>query len=74
MKKISIKVIPRAKKERIIEDNGLFKVYVNAPAVEGKANKAVVEALADHFGVKRKAVSIVSGERCREKVVKIEGL
>ena len=49
MKKLSIKVIPNAKKNQIIEANGQLKVKVTAPAVDGKANKALIELLAEHF-------------------------
>lgn len=69
---ISIKVIPNAKKEEVKEENGMLKVHVKAPAVEGKANKAVVELLADHFKVKKNAVRIIKGERAREKVIEIK--
>ena len=71
MKKITIKVIPNAKKSRIVLEGELFKVYVNAPAVDNKANKAVIEILAEHFNVRKSAVKIVRGEKAREKVVEI---
>jgi uncharacterized protein len=48
-------------------------VAVTAPAVEGKANAAVVEALAEAFGVRRSRVRIVAGARGRDKVVEIDG-
>jgi len=44
-----------------------------APAVEGKANAAVVLALAEAFGVARSKVAIVRGETARCKTVRIEG-
>ncbi len=71
MKQIKVKVIPNAKKNRVVESEGMFKVYVNAPAVEGKANKALIELLAEHFNVRKSAVRIVRGEKAREKVVEI---
>jgi uncharacterized protein (TIGR00251 family) len=46
-------------------------VAVAAPAVDGKANTAVVEALAEAFGVRRREVAIVAGERSRDKVVEL---
>lgn len=48
-------------------------VRFDAPAVEGKANDAVVAVLADALGLKRGQVRIVSGERGRTKVVEVEG-
>lgn len=49
-------------------------VAVTAPAVEGKANTAVVEALAEAFGVRRSQLRIVAGARSRDKVVEIDSV
>ncbi|MBI2578929.1 MAG: DUF167 domain-containing protein [Candidatus Aenigmarchaeota archaeon] len=71
MKTINVKVIPNAKKNAVLEEAGIYRVYVKAPATEGRANKALVEAIAEHFGVKKSSVSILSGHKSREKVVEI---
>lgn len=68
---IKVKVIPRAKKEKIEEFNGGLKVYVSAPAIEGKANKKLIEIIAEHFKVKKYNVTIVKGEAAREKIIEI---
>lgn len=47
-------------------------VAVTAPAVDGKANAAVVEALAAVFGVRRSRLVIVSGQRGRDKIVDLD--
>jgi uncharacterized protein len=46
---------------------------VTSPPVDGAANAAVIEALADAFGVRRSAIEIVRGERGRRKTVRITG-
>jgi len=69
--KIDVKVIPNARKERVVDEGGIFKVYVAAPALDGKANKALIGLLAEHFKVKKGHVKIVIGEKSREKVVEI---
>src|SRR5215217_4486954 len=46
-------------------------VAVAAPAVEGKANAAVLQALAAAFGVRPSRLAIVSGERGRDKLVEL---
>lgn len=69
--KIDVKVIPNARKERVVDEGGLVKVYVTAPALDGKANKALIDLLAGHFDVKKGDVRIVKGEKSREKVVEI---
>lgn len=71
---IKIKVIPNAKKNKVVESEGLFKVYVNAPAVEGKANKALFAVLSEYFNVRKSSIKIVRGEKSREKVVEIKTL
>ena len=48
-------------------------VTVAARAVEGRANRAVIEAVAAAFGVRRSAVSVVVGQRSRDKVLFVAG-
>ena len=50
-----------------------IKVRIAAPAVDDKANAALIEFLAAHYGVPRRSVRIVSGLRSRRKRVAIEG-
>ncbi len=69
--KISLKVIPGAKKDLWKEESGQIKVYLTAPAVDNKANIALIKFLADHFKVKPSAVEILLGLKSRQKVVLI---
>lgn len=72
---LSVRVIPRASKSAISGRRGdAIVVRLSAPPVEGAANEALVELLARAFSVPRRQVSIVSGERSRDKRVSIEGL
>jgi len=72
MKTVKIKVVPNAKKDKVLYEGERLKVYVTAQPTDGKANKAVIELLAEFFGVKRGNVRIVRGERSREKIVEID--
>jgi len=72
--KIQIKVIPGAKKVLWKEDGGLIKVYLTAPAIEGRANDALVIFLSEHFGVKKSAIEIVKGLKSHYKIVNILGI
>lgn len=65
--KLTIKVIPKAKKNEIKGE----RVYLKAPAVDGKANKALIEFLAEHYKVKKRQISILKGLKSRNKVVEI---
>jgi uncharacterized protein (TIGR00251 family) len=51
-----------------------LRVAVVAPPVDGKANEAVVRALAEALGVPRAAVEIIRGETGRRKTVRLRGV
>ena len=71
MKKIEIKVIPNARKNSVSEEGNILKVRVTAPAVDGKANKAIIELLSGFYRVKKRNIRIIRGERSREKLIEI---
>ena len=73
--KLKVRVIPNARKTEFSgyrEDELVLRV--NAPAVEGKANKAAVEFVSRYLGVARAAVVLIGGERSRHKIFQIVGL
>ena len=70
----SIRVNPRAKQDKVVEEEGRLKVFLTALPLEGRANQALIETLAAYFRVKKKDVRIVRGERSRDKVVEIQGV
>lgn len=73
--RLTIQVQPRAKATQWSGVHGdAVKVRVAAPPVGGKANKALIEFVAGYFGVPKRAVSIVQGEKDRRKVLSIEGV
>lgn len=66
-------VHPNSKKPRVDKDLlGSMHVYVNQPPLDGKANKAVLEALAKHFRVSKSKVSLLRGDKSKIKVFSIE--
>ena len=71
----SVRVQPRASKDQIAgEMSGALKVRLRAPAVEDRANEALVEFLAQLLKTPRSAVRILSGERSRTKRIEIHGV
>ena len=71
----SVRVQPRASKDEIAgEIGGALKVRLRAPAVEGRANEALVEFLAQLLKTPRSAVRILGGERSRKKRLEIRGV
>ena len=70
--KLTIIAHPNSKKPRVEKDLfGTLHIYVNQPPLEGKANKAVAEALAEHFNVSKSKVSLIRGEKSKQKVFNI---
>lgn len=50
---------------------GVLHIYVKGAPLEGKANKAVIEALADHLKIKKGQVILIRGEKSKNKVFEI---
>ncbi len=69
--KISVRVKPNSKKEKIERTGDLLTVYVKEPAQENKANLAVIKLLAEHFNVPKSQISIVSGPKSKQKIVEV---
>jgi len=70
---VAVQIVPRASKSEIVgEFNGLLRVRVAAPPVEGAANKELVRVLAKRFKVAPSAVTLLSGESSRVKRLRIE--
>ena len=73
--KLKVRVIPNARKTEFSGyREGELVLRLSAPALEGKANKAAVEYMSNYFGVSRRAVSLLSGEKSRHKIFGIVGL
>jgi uncharacterized protein len=71
---IDVLVVPRAARTVVGPMQGdRLRVAVTSPPVDGEANAAVIDALADAFGVRRAAVRILRGERGRRKTIQITG-
>ncbi len=71
-KTLEIKVVPKAKKQKIVEENGKLKVYLKSPPEDGKANKELIEVLSKYLKVKKNKIEIIKGQFSRNKVVKIK--
>lgn len=70
-----VRVQPRASRTEVAgTQQGALKVRLQAPPVDGAANEALVEFLADSLGVPRRLVRIVSGASSRTKVVEVTGV
>ena len=71
----AVRVVPRSSRNQIVGvEGGALKIKLTAPPVEGAANTALVEFVAEWLGVRRSAVSIVSGDKARSKLVRVNGV
>ena len=71
----AVRVQPGASRERVVGAYGdAVKIALTAPAVDGKANDALVRYLATVLGVPRLSVEIASGALSRSKVVRVIGV
>lgn len=71
--RISITVKPGSKKGPLVQQGllGDLLVYVREPALDGKANAAVIKLLADYYNVPKSHVAIVKGHTSKRKVCEI---
>jgi len=72
---LAIKAIPGAPKNQVCGWLGeALKIKIQAPPVEGRANEALIEFLAEALEVPRRTVTLVRGDTSRHKTVRIDGL
>lgn len=71
--RISVKAKTSAKKELVekLSENE-FVVSVKEPPIDGRANWAIAQAIADYFGVSPSRISIISGQTSKNKMVEIK--
>ena len=72
--KFIAKVKADAKLDEVSREGNTLLIKIKAPAREGKANKAVIKLLSDHFNVPQSAINIKSGLSSKNKVIEVEGL
>ncbi len=75
--KLKVKVCANSKKNSIefledAQDNNFIKIKINKPAVDGKANKAIIEYLSDIFDIPKSNINILSGEKSSQKSLLIK--
>jgi len=73
--RLAIKVTPNAGRNEIVGlKEGLLYVKVAAPPAKGKANKELIDFLADKLGIRKSLILIVKGQTSRHKIINIEGM
>lgn len=71
---IKISVIPNSSKSFIVGVlDGILKIKLNSPPIEGKANKEVIEFLSSLLGIPKTKISILNGDKNKLKTLLIKG-
>ncbi len=71
----AVKIHPRARKNAITgELEDALKLSLKAPPVEGRANEACIEFLANLLKVPRSSVTIASGQNSARKMIRVRGV
>lgn len=72
---LAVRLRPRGHRDELtgIVD-GVLQARVSAPPVDGKANRALCRLIAKRVGVAPSKVSVVRGEKSRDKLVRVEGV
>lgn len=73
--RLEIKVQPRSSRNQIagVQD-GILKIKLTAPPVDGEANLALIEYLSSLLGVPKRSINLIKGETSRNKLVEINGI
>ena len=72
---LELKVIPNAPRNEIAGWLGdVLKVKIHAPALEGRANDALLDFLATELGIHRRDLTLLRGDKSRQKIVRLATL
>lgn len=73
---LSIRLQPNSSVNKVVEirEDGIVKIKINAPAVEGKANKALCKYLHEILQIPVSNIEIIRGKLSREKIIRINGI
>lgn len=73
MERLQVKVKPNSKKQAIEQSSdGSFTAHLKSPPVDGKANRELIELLAQQFNVPKSYIRIKSGLSSRNKLIEID--
>ena len=72
---LNVRVIPRSPRTRVDGRRGdAILIRLNAPPVDGAANDALIAFLSDALGVPQRDITLVAGEKSRDKRVQVTGI
>ncbi|MCX5701068.1 MAG: DUF167 domain-containing protein [Candidatus Omnitrophica bacterium] len=68
---LNLRVIPGSSRNLVKDEAGVLKVYLTKPAQDGLANNQLIDLLSKHLKVKKYQISIIKGNKSRNKKVEI---
>ena len=72
---LRLKIVPNARRSEVVGEHGdAIKIKVQAPAMDGKANAALLDFLAKALAIPIRTLELTAGEKSRDKTVAISGL
>jgi len=71
--KLTVKVKPNARKNEVNRaEDGTLTIFVTDPPRDGRANKKIIELLAEYLEKPKRCISIMAGFKSKNKIVEIE--
>ena len=75
MGRLKLRIVPNAKRNVLVGEHGdAAKIKIAAPALEGKANEALLEFVSEKLRVHRRDIALIAGEKSRDKLIEIANL
>lgn len=68
---IEVRVQPKSSQRKIVFKNNIYKVYVNSPAENNRANNELIEILSEYFSVPKSTIVVKKGLTNRNKIIEI---
>ena len=71
-KNFNVRVTPHSKQNKVIESDGVLRVYTTVAPENGRANSAVIELLSEYLDIPKSRMKIIRGLTGRDKVVAVD--
>ena len=68
----NVRVTPHAKQNKVVESDGVLRVYTTVAPENGRANDAVIKQLSEYLGVPKSRIKILRGLTGRDKIVTVD--
>ena len=68
----NVRVTPHAKQNKVVENDGVLRIYTTVAPENGRANSAVIGLLSDYLNVPKSRIKILKGATGRDKVIAID--